>query len=138
MPILQGKEAPTLYANGDKWNYQGSYSKERSSGMFFGQIPMLLRRYINNTLTGVNGNLLKLITLLIETDSSGTYKVSKKWVLEETGMAQDKYYKARQELEDMGWITCENDSIYINYDFLWEEALKPKEERIDVMSLRKR
>lgn len=136
MPIKQGKEAPLLKVNGDKWNYRGPRAQDNPDGYLFGQIPKVLQRYINQTLTGNHGNILKLITLFIETKEN-EFRVSKAWVLEETGMAQDKYYKARADLEAMGWITCEDDMIYINYDFMWEEAFKAPEDRIDVLARRK-
>ena len=136
MSIQQGKEAPLILSDGDKWNFQGPRSIENPSGFLFGQMPLLLRRYINQTLTGNNGNILKLITLFIETKEN-QFRATKKWVMDETGMPQDKYYKARKDLEDMGWITCENDNIYINYDFLWQQALTDPKDRINVLHLRK-
>lgn len=128
MPIDKGKNAPLVAAHGDKWNYKGTYSKENPEGLYFSQVPSLIRRYINNNLDGLHGNHLKIMYLLIEV-KEGNFRLSQKWVLDETGMAKDKYYKARKDLEDMGWITCEDDTIYVNYDYLYDQIFDTRRER---------
>ena len=61
MPIDKGKNAPLVAARGDKWNYKGTYSKENPEGLYFSQVPSLIRRYINNHLDGLHGNHLKIM-----------------------------------------------------------------------------
>ncbi len=121
-----GKNPPTLKYTGDKWNGKGSYSKNNQQGLFFGQIPSTLRRFIWHRLNGQQGNLIKIMELLIMTEQN--FKVSKEWILKETGMASNKYYEARDKLCQMGFITYYDDGeeqeLYVNYDFLWDEAFK--------------
>lgn len=122
-----GKNAPELKASGDKWNYKGTYEKnERPNGYYFGQCPTIIRDYVLNHLTGNNGNPLKLMWVLLETDEKAHFKISQKWVLNKTGMPKDKYYDARKKLEIMGWLDYDQneESIIINYDYLWQEALE--------------
>ena len=123
MSRKKGMGAPLIESNGDKWNDIGPRNKDNENGLLFGQIPSILRRYIFNHLTGNNGNMLKIMILFIE-QKDDSWRASKEWVLKETGMTSDKYYKAREMLEDLGWLTCTDESILINYDYLWSEAWK--------------
>lgn len=118
-----GKNAPLLVENGNKWNNVGTRSKDNPKGLLFGQMPSLLRRYIWHSLSGRDGNLIKIIELFIQQES-GKFRASKEWVMKETGMAANKYYEARRKLEELGFITYdpEEEIIYINYDYLWQQA----------------
>ena len=129
-----GKAAPLLAFEGDKWDDRETYNKkERPNGCFFGQQPQEIMYYVMNELTGQQGNLLKLMWLLLSTDVG--YGVSQQWVMNSTGMAKDKYYDARSILIEIGWLLYEEQSrgpalLGINYTFLWQQAKLPKNERI--------
>lgn len=131
-----GKAAPKLKYIGDKWNYKGTYSDGNPKGYYFGQQPSIIRDYIMNTLTGQNGNLLKIMWLLLSTEEG--FGISQKWLMDSTGLEKNKYYKARTELVNMNWLVYdeETDTLGINYNFLWAQALLPKERRADVLSAR--
>ena len=124
-----GKNAPLLSATGDKWNNHGAYSESNPDGYYFGQIPSLLRRYVWNNLDGRQGNLIKILELFMM-QKPGAFRVSKEWVTKETGMAPNKYYEARQKLQDLGFIfyEAETETIYVRYDYLWEQTFKMLEE----------
>lgn len=127
-----GKAAPLLAFEGDKWDNRDTFNKkERPNGCFFGQQPMELMSYIMGELTGAQGNLLKLMWLLISTDVG--FGVSQQWVLNNTGMQKDKYYDARAILIKIGWLLYEEQPnqtlLGINYDYLWKQAKLPKNMR---------
>lgn len=135
-----GKNAPKLAFIGDKWNNKGTYRQgSNEKGYYFGQIPAPLRRYINHHLTGSNGNLLKLIYFLIESDEG--FGISQAMILDQLGMDKAKYYKARQELIDMNWLCYKEDThqpmLMIDYNFMWAQALLPDEEQAPVELWRK-
>lgn len=140
-----GKNAPILTCAGDKWNKKGTLSDKNPKGLQFSQIPDILMRYMNHHLTGQNGNLLKIMILLMGTkdqlDNSKNWGVSQTWVLDQTGMEKAKYYKAHQELVDMGWLIYEDKGkfqrIGINYTFMWAQASLPDEEQLKVENYRK-
>lgn len=129
-----GKAAPLLAFEGDKWDNRDTYNKkERPNGCFFGQQPQEIMYYVMNELTGQQGNMLKLMWLLLSTDVG--YGVSQQWVLNSTGMQKDKYYDARSILVEIGWLLYEEQPsgpalLGINYTFLWQQAKLPKNERI--------
>ena len=128
-----GKAAPILGFEGDKWDNRGTYNKnERPNGCYFGQQPQELIHYVMNELTGQQGNLLKLMWLLLSTDVG--YGISQQWVLNSTGMQKDKYYDARNILIEINWLIYEEQGnipiLGINYTFLWQQAKLPIEKRI--------
>lgn len=126
--IGTGLEAPTLMSVGDKWNNKGTYNKElRPDGYLFGQHPNELRNFIMNELTGQQGNLLKLMLLLIDTDDG--FKISEQWVLKSTGLQHAKYIQARAILTEINWLIRDENILGINYTFLWAQINLPKEKR---------
>lgn len=132
-----GKNAPALIFVGDKFNNKGTISSSNKNGYHFGQQADIIRNYICQTLTGNNGNYLKLMWLLLSTDEG--FKVSQKWVLDSTGMTKDKYYDTRKDLCAMNWLIydAEKEELGINYDFMWRQACLPKNEREKVLDWRK-
>lgn len=121
-----GKEAPTLEYIGDKFNDIGTYNKfNNPDGCYFYQQASLIMDYVLNQLTGQQGNLLKIMIILLSTEAG--FKISLKWILDRTGLSKQKYYEARQKLIDMKWLLheeCDN-VVYlkVNYKLLWENAL---------------
>jgi len=130
-----GKAAPKLAFEGDKWDNRGTFNRvERPNGCLFGQQPMELMNYIMNELTGQQGNLLKLMWLLISTDVG--FGVSQQWVMNSTGLAKDKYYDARAILIKIDWLLYEEHPddgplLGINYEYLWAQSKLPKEQRVN-------
>lgn len=126
-----GKEAPTLAYVGDKWNHKGTYNSKNENGYLFGQNAHIIRNYIMNHLDGQQGNLLKIMWLLLQTDEG--FKVSQAWIIKSTGLSKQKYYDARRKLIDMNWLIYEEKNkemfLCINYDFLWANALNEADER---------
>ena len=120
-----GKSAPLLAAEGDKWDNRGTYNKtDRQNGCYFYQQPQEIMNYIMNELTGQQGNMLKLMLLLISTDVG--YGVSQQWVMNCTGMQKDKYYDARAILTEINWLLYEEQPkgptlLGVNYDYLWSQ-----------------
>lgn len=135
-----GKSAPKLAFIGDKWNNKGTYKDSNPNGYYFGQQPSIIRKYIMNHLDGRRGNLIKLIWYLLSTDEG--FGLAQATVLEETGIPKQKYYQARDELINMKWLIYEEKDhqfyLAINYDFLWAQALLPKEEQEKVEDYSKR
>lgn len=134
-----GKNAPTLTFKGDKFNNKGTYNdKTNPNGYYFGQQAHIIRDYVCNAVTGQQGNLLKIMWLLLSTEQG--YGVSQKWVMDSTGLEKSKYYQARQELCDMGWLIYDEEKgqLGIDYDFLWHQATLPKEQRINVLARRQK
>ena len=131
-----GKLAPTLCTNGDKWDNKGTYNKEqRPNGDLFGQHPVTLRAYINNALDGAQGNLIKLMYTLIDCEVG--FNLTQQWIIDNTGIPKNKYYQARDILVAIGWLTyVETDAsrceLYINYDYLWQQARLPLEARDNI------
>lgn len=126
-----GKSAPKLAFIGDKWNNKGTYRDNNPNGYYFGQQPSLIRKYVMNQLDGRQGNLIKLMWYLLSTDEG--FGLAQATVMDETGLAKQKYYQARDALIEKGWLLHEEkDGQYylaINYKFLWAQALKNNDER---------
>lgn len=100
------KQAPKLVFNGNKFNeIKGFY-----------QIPQEAADVIFKTFARQPA-FLRLMLVLIGTEPG--FGLSLKWVLERTGMAQKTYYETRDALAEMGWLTCENDQVIVNYDKIY-------------------
>ena len=126
-----GKSAPKLAFIGDKWNNKGTYRDNNPNGYYFGQQPNLIRKYVMNQLDGRQGNLIKLMWYLLSTDEG--FGLAQATVMDETGLAKQKYYQARDALIEKGWLLHEEkDGQYylaINYKFLWQQALENSDKR---------
>lgn len=100
------KQAPKLVFNGEKFNKtKGFYQipQEAADRVFaeFARKPAYLR----------------LMLVLIGTEPG--FGLSVKWITERTGMTQQTYYNTRDELAEMGWLTCENNQVIVNFDKLY-------------------
>lgn len=100
------KQAPKLVFNGNKFNKtKGFYQipQEAADRVFaeFARKPAYLR----------------LMLVLIGTEPG--FGLSVKWITERTGMTQQTYYNTRDELAEMGWLTCENNQVIVNFDKLY-------------------
>ena len=105
------KQAPRLIHRGNKFQNQGR---------FFYQLPQSLMSNIFYELSGKHGNQIKLMCVLIGTAGDGSFRVSQRWIMEQTGMDESGYKRARKALADRGWITLDNGCIYVNFDAIWE------------------
>jgi len=105
------KQAPRLIHRGKKFQNQGR---------FFYQLPQSLMSNIFYELSGKHGNQIKLMCVLIGTAGDGSFRVSQRWIMEQTGMDESGYKRARKALADRGWITLDNGCIYVNFDAIWE------------------
>lgn len=129
-----GAPAPVLTYNGDKWHRKGTYKKdENPNGYFFYQVPMKLLDYIYQMLDGKNGLAIKIMTVLIGTAEG--FGVSEKWICDRIGVdttnknSTAAYRRARTRLCEMEWLTLDKAThkLFINYDYLWEQAYTLKE-----------
>ena len=105
------KQAPRMIHRGNKFQNQGR---------FFYQLPQSLMSNIFYELSGKHGNQIKLMCVLIGTAGDGSFRVSQRWIMEQTGMDESGYKRARKALADRGWITLDNGCIYVNFDAIWE------------------
>lgn len=108
------RQAPMLVHRG---------SKTRFGNRNYYELPQELMRAVFNRLSGKQGNLLKLITVLMGTAGNYKFKVSQKWITDLTGMDESGYKRARKALAEMGWISHENNHIYVDFDKIWDDAL---------------
>ena len=90
----------------------------------FWQLPQVLMSNIFNELNGKCGNQIKLMCLLIGTAGNGSFRVSTKWVLDQTGMDETGYKRARKELIERGWLIHENGTLIVDFDRIWAEGMK--------------
>lgn len=100
------KQAPKLVFNGNKFN--------NTKGFY--QIPQEAADVIFKTFARQPA-FLRLMLVLIGTEPG--FGLSLKWVLERTSMTQKTYYETRDALAEMGWLTCENDQVIVNYDKIY-------------------
>ena len=100
------KQAPKLVFNGEKFN--------NTKGFY--QIPQEAADVIFKTFARQPA-FLRLMLVLIGTEPG--FGLSLKWMLERTGMTQKTYYDTRDALVEMGWLTCENDQVIVNYDKIY-------------------
>ena len=103
------KQAPKLVFNGNKFN--------ETKGFY--QIPQEAADIIFKNFARQPA-FLRLMLVLIGTEPG--FGLSLKWVLARTGMTQKTYYETRDELVKMGWLTCENDQVIVNYDKIYERV----------------
>ena len=90
----------------------------------FWQLPQVLMSNIFNELNGKCGNQIKLMCLLIGTAGNGSFRVSTKWVLDQTGMDETGYKRARKELIERGWLIHEGGTLIVDFDRIWAEGMK--------------
>lgn len=101
------KQAPRLIHRGKKMNNTYEY---------FYQLPQNLMRKIFYELDGKHGNQIKLMCVLIGTAGDGTFRVSRRWMMEQTGMDESGYTRARTALIKRGWLTLQDGILYVNFD----------------------
>ena len=109
------KQAPRLIHSGKKFVNPNDR---------FWQLPQVLMSNIFNELNGKSGNQIKLMCLLIGTAGDCNFRVSTKWVLEQTGMDETGYKRARKELIERGWLIHENGTLTVDFDRIWAEGMK--------------
>ena len=111
------KQAPILKSNGFEYP-NGRYNKRTNpDGDLFDTISRPLETIVFNTLSGKSGNAIKIMIVLLGTKKDAGFGVSQKWIMNRTGIpSAQSYYNARKELEKLGWITVEDNNLYINYD----------------------
>lgn len=102
----------------------------------FYQLPQGVMDKVFQNISGREGNLIKLITVLLGTLGNGSFGVSEAWICERTGMSHETYIRARQALCDKGWIYREDGKLYVLVDAIMDDKLPtlPKEEKIEVIS----
>jgi hypothetical protein len=101
------KQAPRLIHRGKKFSNPNKYHY---------QLPTDLMSIIFNELDGKHGNQIKLMCVLIGTSGDGNFRISRKWITDQTGMDETAYSRARSALKDRGWLTLENGCLYVNFD----------------------
>ena len=109
------RSAPKLIFNGKKLPNEREY---------WYQIPIKLSNYLMNTISGNNGNAIKLLWVLL--GSSEGFNISESMILKRTGMNQSAYIRARKYLCELGIIEHINEkghhAIIINFGNLWKAA----------------
>ncbi|MBQ8506941.1 MAG: hypothetical protein IJ466_05890 [Clostridia bacterium] len=106
------KQAPRLIHRGSKF---------RNQSPNFYQLPQNLMSTIFYELNGKCGNQIKLMCVLIGTAGNGSFRVSQRWMMEQTGMDESGYKRARKALIDRKWISLENGCLYVNFDEIWNQ-----------------
>ena len=111
-------QAPQLIFNGDKFN--------TSKGFY--QIPQELADIIFNTFSRKPA-LIRLMLVLTGTEPG--FFLSEKWVMERTGLAHKTYLDLRKQLEDIGWLTCNEGKVIVNFDTIYRriESIPQNEQK---------
>lgn len=100
------KQAPKLVFNGNKFN--------ETKGFY--QIPQEVADIIFKTFAKQPA-YIRLMLVLIGTEPG--FGLAEQWVLERTGLNHASYNTTRNKLVDMGWLTCENGQVIVNYDKIY-------------------
>lgn len=100
------KQAPKLVFNGNKFN--------ETKGFY--QIPQEVADIIFKTFAKQPA-YIRLMLVLIGTEPG--FGLAEQWVLDRTGLNHASYNTTRNKLVDMGWLTCENGQIIVNYDKIY-------------------
>ena len=100
------KQAPKLAFNGNKFN--------ETKGFY--QIPQEVADIIFKTFAKQPA-YIRLMLVLIGTEPG--FGLAEQWVLDRTGLNHASYNTTRNRLVDMGWLTCENGQVIVNYDKIY-------------------
>lgn len=100
------KQAPKLVFNGNKFN--------ETKGFY--QIPQEVADIIFKTFAKQPA-YIRLMLVLIGTEPG--FGLAEQWVLDRTGLNHASYNTTRNKLVDMGWLTCENGQVIVNYDKIY-------------------
>lgn len=111
------KQAPKLAFNGNKFN--------QNKGFY--QIPQELADIIFTTFAKQPA-YIRLMLVLVGTEPG--FGLAEQWVLERTGLNHASYNTTRNKLVEMGWLTCENGQVIVNFDTIYRriESIPQKEE----------
>lgn len=101
------KQAPKLVFNGNKFN--------ETKGFY--QIPQEIADIIFKTFAKQPA-YIRLMLVLIGTEPG--FGLAEQWVLDRTGLNHASYNTTRNKLVEMGWLTCENNQVIVNYDKIYE------------------
>lgn len=101
------------YKKAPKLIHKGSKNTDCKSIVM---IPSDLLEVVFNTLTGRQGNVIKLIIFLIGTAGDGSFGISEKWICDKTGMLKSCYIEARKTLKTLGWVEVKNGKIYLDFN----------------------
>lgn len=101
------KQAPKLVFNGEKFN--------NTKGFY--QIPQEAADIIFKKFARQPA-FIRLMLVLIGTEPG--FGLSEQWVVDRTGLNHSSYSNTRDALVEMGWLTCENGQIIVNYDKIYE------------------
>lgn len=87
------------------------------------QDRMKLMTAIFRQVDGNQGNLIKIMLMLINTKGDGSFRISEKWMLDNTGLTHKRYISCRQELCNRGWISMEKgESIVLHPETILDES----------------
>lgn len=109
------RQAPRLIHQGKKF--------VNHSNVFW-SLPQVLMSNIFAELNGKCGNQIKLMCLLIGTLGDGSFRVSEKWVMEQTGMDETGYKRARAELVKRGWLIHRDGTLCVDFNRIWSGGAK--------------
>ena len=115
--------APQLHFKGDKFNYQGVFNAKEKKGFRFYQLPIPLLSFIFSSISGKNGNIIKLLVFLI--GSGEGLGISESLVLNRTGLSHQAYCSARKWLiENCQFFIYDKEHklIVIDFNELWREV----------------
>ena len=125
------KQAPALKVLGEEFILGRYNDTTNPNGERFETIAPSLRRAVMQSLDGKNGAMLKIMWVLLGTLKDGSFKVSQKWIMNETGISSAQvYYKARKGLENLGWLIVEDGCIYLDCDAIRAAAPNNSQEKI--------
>ncbi len=101
------KQAPVLRHRGNK------FIKKYES---YWQLPQGIMTQVFHGLNGKCGNQIKLMCLLLGNSGTGNFRVSEQWVINQTGMDETGYKRARKELINRGWLSHRDGELFVNID----------------------
>lgn len=76
-----------------------------------------LETAIMNGLGARDMGMLKIMLFL--TGNAEGFRVAEKTIMERCNLSKSGYYTARDKLEKMGWLKCEDGQIVVNYDKIY-------------------
>ena len=109
------RKAPKLIHNGSK-----------PEGLFY-QLPQNMVSNIFQKFDGKCGNQIKLLLVMLGTKGDGTFRLSEKWIMQQTGMTKSNYHRTMDILEEKGYVTRGNGKVILNIPLLMEDNHEEQE-----------
>jgi len=105
------------YDQAPKIKYNGVKDRRSEDLPGYSNRSALLEEKIMQGIDGKHAVALRVMLFL--TGNAEGFGVALKTITERTNISQSAYYKARDWLEEKGWITCTDTEIIVNYDVIY-------------------